>query len=44
MIGRVIAVTPDDYKKWLSQQAADIKESQALLALQRRTRGEGGGQ
>ena len=44
MIGRVIALTPDDYKRWLAQQAADIKESQALLALQRRTRGEGGGQ
>jgi cytochrome c oxidase subunit II len=42
MIGRVIAVSPDQYKRWLAQQAADIKESQALLALQRRTRGQGG--
>jgi cytochrome c oxidase subunit 2 len=42
MIGRVIAVTPDQYKAWLASQAADIKESQALLALERRTRGQGG--
>jgi cytochrome c oxidase subunit 2 len=42
MIGRVIAVTPDEYKRWLASQAADIKESQALLALERRTRGQGG--
>jgi cytochrome c oxidase subunit 2 len=44
MVAHVIAQTPDEYKRWLAQQAADIKESQALLALQRRTRGEGGGQ
>ncbi|MDX6681633.1 MAG: cytochrome c oxidase subunit [Solirubrobacteraceae bacterium] len=42
MIGRVIAVTPDEYKAWLTKQAADIKESQALLALERKTRGQGG--
>jgi cytochrome c oxidase subunit 2 len=42
MIGRVIAVTPDQYKAWLARQAADIKESQALLALERKTRGQGG--
>jgi cytochrome c oxidase subunit 2 len=42
MIGRVIAVSPDQYKAWLAQQAADIKESQALLALERKTRGQGG--
>jgi cytochrome c oxidase subunit 2 len=42
MIGRVIAVTPDEYKAWLTRQAADIKESQALLALERKTRGQGG--
>jgi cytochrome c oxidase subunit 2 len=42
MIGRVIAVTPDEYKAWLTRQAADLKESQALLALERRTRGQGG--
>ena len=42
MYARVIAVTPDQYKAWLTQQAADIKESQALLALERRTRGQSG--
>jgi cytochrome c oxidase subunit 2 len=42
MIGRVIAVTPTQYKAWLIRQAADIKESQALLALARRTRGANG--
>jgi cytochrome c oxidase subunit 2 len=42
MIGRVVAQTPAQYKAWLAQQAADIKESEALLALQRRTRGPGG--
>ena len=38
----IIAVTPDQYKAWLTQQAADIKESQALLALERKTRGQSG--
>jgi cytochrome c oxidase subunit 2 len=42
MIARVHAVTPEQYKAWLAKQAADIKESQALLALERRTRGQGG--
>jgi cytochrome c oxidase subunit 2 len=42
MIGRVIALPPDEYKAWLTRQAADIKESQALLALERKTRGQGG--
>ena len=42
MIGRVHALEPDAYKAWLTKQAADIKESQALLALERRTRGQGG--
>jgi cytochrome c oxidase subunit 2 len=42
MRGRVIAVTPEKYKAWLAQQAADIKESQALLALTRKTRGQAG--
>ena len=42
MTGRVIAVTPDKYKAWLAKQAADIKESQALLALERKTRGQSG--
>jgi cytochrome c oxidase subunit 2 len=42
MISRVIAVSPEEYKAWLARQAADIKESQALLALTRKTRGQGG--
>ena len=42
MIGRVIAVPPDEYKAWLTRQAGYIKESQALLALERRTRGANG--
>jgi cytochrome c oxidase subunit II len=42
MIGRVHALTPEQYKAWLVKQAADIKESQALLALERKTRGESG--
>jgi cytochrome c oxidase subunit 2 len=42
MFGRVIAVTPTQYKAWLAKQASDIKESQALLALARKTRGENG--
>jgi cytochrome c oxidase subunit 2 len=42
MIAHVIAETPDQYKAWLTQQAADIKESQALLSLERKTSGQGG--
>jgi cytochrome c oxidase subunit II len=42
MIARVHALEPDAYKAWLTKQAADIKESQALLALERKTRGQGG--
>jgi heme/copper-type cytochrome/quinol oxidase subunit 2 len=42
MVAHVIAETPDQYKAWLTQQAADIKESQALLSLERKTRGQGG--
>jgi len=42
MIARVHAVTPDEYKAWLTRQAGDIKESQALLALERKTTGSGG--
>jgi cytochrome c oxidase subunit 2 len=38
MIAKVIAVTPDKYKAWLAGQAADIKEAQALLSLERKTR------
>jgi cytochrome c oxidase subunit 2 len=42
MLANVIAVTPTEYKAWLARQAADIKESQALLALARKTRGQSG--
>jgi cytochrome c oxidase subunit 2 len=42
MFARVIAVSPSEYKTWLAKQAADIKESQALLALERKTRGQNG--
>jgi cytochrome c oxidase subunit 2 len=42
MMARVIAVTPTEYKAWLARQAADIKEAQALLSLERRTRGANG--
>jgi len=42
MIGRVIAVSPSEYKAWLTRQAGYIKESQALLALERKTRGANG--
>jgi cytochrome c oxidase subunit 2 len=42
MIGRVHALPVEEYKTWLTRQAADIKESQALLALERKTRGQGG--
>jgi cytochrome c oxidase subunit II len=41
MTARVIAVTPDQYKAWLAKQAADLKQSQALIALQRKTRAGG---
>ena len=41
MTARVIAVSPDEYEEWLNQQAADLRDSQALLALQRKTREEG---
>jgi cytochrome c oxidase subunit 2 len=42
MLARVHALEPDAYKAWLTKQAADIKEAQALLALERKTRGQGG--
>jgi cytochrome c oxidase subunit 2 len=42
MIGRVHALPVNEYRAWLVRQAADIKESQALLALERKTRGQGG--
>jgi hypothetical protein len=38
----VTAVSPAQYKAFLAKQAADIKQSQALLALARKTRGTGG--
>jgi cytochrome c oxidase subunit II len=40
MTARVIAVSPDEYRAWLAKQAAELKQSQALLALARKTRGE----
>jgi cytochrome c oxidase subunit 2 len=39
MTARVIAVSPDQYKAFIAKQAADIKQSQALLSLARKTRG-----
>jgi cytochrome c oxidase subunit 2 len=42
MIARVIAVSPTEYKAWLARQAGYIKESQALLSLERKTRGANG--
>lgn len=42
MVAKVRAVSPDEYKAWLATQAADIKEAQALLSLERKTRGQGG--
>jgi cytochrome c oxidase subunit 2 len=38
MTARVIAVTPEEFEAFLTQQAADIKQAGALLSLQRRTR------
>ena len=38
MTARVIAVTPEEFEAFLQQQAADLKQSAALLGLQRRTR------
>jgi cytochrome c oxidase subunit 2 len=39
MTARVIAVSPGQYRAFIAQQAADLKKSQALLSLARRTRG-----
>ena len=39
MTARVIAVSPDEFRQFLAGQAADIKQSQGLLSLQRRTLG-----
>ena len=41
MTARVTAVSPTQYKAFIAKQAADIKRSQALLSLARRTRGGG---
>jgi cytochrome c oxidase subunit 2 len=41
MTARVIAVSPQDYKAFITRQAAEIKQSQALLSLARKTRGQG---
>lgn len=43
MTAHVIAVTPDQYRAFLTKQASDLKQSQALLALARTTRGNGTG-
>lgn len=40
MRARVIALPVDDFKAWQERQAADIKQSQAYLSLQRKVRGE----
>jgi len=42
MTARVTAVPPRQYAAFLNQQAAALKQSQALLSLARKTRGEGG--
>jgi hypothetical protein len=34
----VIAVTPEEYEAFLTKQAADMKQAQGLLSLERRTR------
>jgi len=39
---RVIAVTPEQYQAWATRQRAAIKQSQALLALSRKVRGQQG--
>jgi cytochrome c oxidase subunit 2 len=42
MRNRVIAVPPEQYLAWAARQRAAIKQSQALLALSRRVRGQQG--
>jgi cytochrome c oxidase subunit II len=39
---RVIALPPDQYQAWATRQRAGIKQSQALLALSRKVRGQQG--
>jgi heme/copper-type cytochrome/quinol oxidase subunit 2 len=38
MRNRVIVVTPEQYRAWLTQQATDIKAAQTELAASRKTR------
>jgi cytochrome c oxidase subunit 2 len=42
MRNRVIALPPEQYQAWATRQRAAIKQSQALLALSRRVRGQQG--
>jgi cytochrome c oxidase subunit 2 len=42
MRAQVRAVSPGEYEKWLAQQASDLKQAQALLALSRKTRAQSG--
>jgi cytochrome c oxidase subunit II len=39
---RVIAVTPEQYQAWAARQRAGVQQSQALLALSRKVRGQQG--
>ena len=41
MRARVIALPPDQFRAWVVHQAAAIKQSQRLLAVSRRLRGQG---
>jgi cytochrome c oxidase subunit II len=41
MRATVIALPPDQFRLWMARQAADIRQSQALLSLSRRIRGQG---
>ena len=40
MRATVIALPPDQFRLWMARQAADIRQSQALLSLARRIRGQ----
>ena len=42
MKASVIAVSPAQFRAWETKQAADLRQSQALLALSRKTRGQVG--
>jgi len=41
MRARVIALPPDQFRAWMRRQAADITQSQKLLEISRRLRGQG---